>query len=293
MSEFWLEGDEWDLGYRNLRDGENSYCQTARKILEEYWKNYHSYADENFCVEFARNPDNRFWEMYLTNILLESGKNVVPRADRPHDGPDILIDEAGRRIWIEAITFGPGAEGHPDRVPPLKFDGQAHSAPNQQIELRISGAFMEKYRKFVQYAEKLVVSSEDIKMIAINPGKTSVLSRYDGRGSPMTVLYPLGDQYVTFYKDSDHSDTGYHYREEIEKATGAVVNIGMFASDAHSEITACVYSCTTLGNVGFGGKGVAIYHNCFPRNALRFRWMRWDMEWGCRQSEDRCELFHA
>ncbi|HUS54634.1 MAG TPA: hypothetical protein VMY41_11595, partial [Thermohalobaculum sp.] len=125
VPEFWLDGDEWDIGYQNLRDGENGPCLAIRECIDHLWESFYPFADKDFVSEFARQPDARFWEMYLTTSLLANGKNVRPRAERPKAGPDILVEESGTRVWIEAVTFGPGIDVNPDRVLPLKFDGNA------------------------------------------------------------------------------------------------------------------------------------------------------------------------
>lgn len=290
-SDFWIDGDEWEVGYRNLRDGDAEYCRVIRPLMEEYWEKFRPFADKNFTAEFAQHPDARFWEMYLTNTLLDGGKNVVPRAERPSEGPDILIREAGKNLWIEAVTYSAGEDGNLDRVPPMKFDGQAHQVPNPKIELRISTAFSTKFRIFCKYLEKGIVAADDVKMIAINAGKTAIQCDYDGRGSPLTVLYPLGDQYVTFFQGSERTESGYQYRDEIPKTKGDPVKIGMFADSQYSPISACIYSCTTLWNIGWGGRGLALYHNCYCQNPIPPNWHRWDVEWGCRPSDAECEIF--
>lgn len=291
MSGLWLDGEKWDIGYRNLRDSDAEYCTTIRPLLDESWKKFQPFADKDFVAKFALHPDARFWEMYLTNAMLDGGKNVIPRSKRSQFGPDILIQEGGKNIWIEAVTYSAGEEGHPDRVPPLKFDGQAHQAPNDQIELRISAAFSAKSTVFNSYQKKGVVGIDDIKIIAINAGETAIQCSYEGRGSPLTVLFPLGDQYVDFFRDPDRTESGYHFRELVTKSSGAQVEIGMFADSNYSDISACIYSCTSLGNVGYGGNGIALYHNCLSRIPFPSNWHHWEFEWGCRRSDADFELF--
>jgi hypothetical protein len=94
------------VGYRNIKDApEGSDLATIRACLEELWLPYEPYADSNFRGEFARQPDARFWEMYLAAWLLDAGHHLRPRAELPaaqrDAGPDICVRKGRRKIWIE------------------------------------------------------------------------------------------------------------------------------------------------------------------------------------------------
>lgn len=255
LHEFWIPGTDCDLGYRNIRDLDNDTCTEIRRLLEVYWDQCKDFMDEKFREEFARQPDARFWEIYLCRRLLNAGHPLVKRKERPAKGPDFFIDDGDRRVWIEAVTFGHGHVENPDRVPEMEFrsvedDGPlvAQPVPVNEVELRISSVFDKKSNKFKEYAINGLVGINDVNLIAINPGKVSMHAGYEGRGSPMCVLYPLGDQYVTFFKDTDKTASGYHLRTEIKKALGREVPIGVFADEQHNYVSAVIWSKTTLGN---------------------------------------------
>ncbi len=286
MHEFWVPGDKCDLGYQNIRDTDTGPSPEIRALLENNWEHFRPYADETFREEFSAQPDARFWEMYLCVRLLKARKNVVDRNNRPADGPDFCVIEDDGPVWIEAVTFGHGDDKNPDRVPEMQFDGVAHNVPVSEVELRISSVFIKKSLKFLTYIDQGLVPKNERQLIAINPGKTSQQASFEGRGSPMCVLYPLGDQYVTFFKDSAATDSGYHRRTEIEKASGAKVPIGMFADEQHNHLSGVIWSKTTLGNFFFRENDLTFYPNGTPISALRPGWLDWGGEWSSSVNDD-------
>ena len=111
-------------GYQNIKVAQ--YAEEARiqKGLEALWLRYEPYADSDFREEFGRQPDSRFWEMYLTVRFLNTRKELFLRSEltaaRRNAGPDICIRKCSRRIWIEAIAPGQGDDvSNLDRVPDL------------------------------------------------------------------------------------------------------------------------------------------------------------------------------
>jgi hypothetical protein len=123
MSLFDVHVSDTHVGYRNIKDAQNQAEQAIRQGLDELWARYEPYADTNFRTEFARQPDARFWEMYLTVVLLDAGKKIQPR-EKLHKaergaGPDICIPKGRRKIWIEAIAPDRGELDNLDRVPDL------------------------------------------------------------------------------------------------------------------------------------------------------------------------------
>lgn len=90
MSEpFEIQGPELDRGYRNLREGASRSEREIRDKLSRLWHNYKPYADADFRQGFARDPEARFWEMYLGCTLLEPAKTFCSeaRGSRRADNP--------------------------------------------------------------------------------------------------------------------------------------------------------------------------------------------------------------
>jgi hypothetical protein len=83
---FEIEGPNLDLGYTNLREGKFSQEREIREQLQSMWQAYEPYADPDFTLGFARDPEGRFWEMYLGCTLLAAGKILLPRSGRQTTG---------------------------------------------------------------------------------------------------------------------------------------------------------------------------------------------------------------
>ncbi|WP_024576216.1 MULTISPECIES: hypothetical protein [unclassified Afipia] len=95
MALFDIHNPDAHPDYTKLRTAEFPIEKEIKAGLEALWTRYEPYADANFRQEFSRQPDNRFWEMYLTVRLLDADKKVrlkagVVRAARDF-GPDICI----------------------------------------------------------------------------------------------------------------------------------------------------------------------------------------------------------
>lgn len=79
---FLAVGPDLDRGYLNLQAGAHEIERELRETLEALWAVYEPYADPNFAAEFAREPDTRFWEMYVACQLLDAGKTLLPTVER-------------------------------------------------------------------------------------------------------------------------------------------------------------------------------------------------------------------
>jgi hypothetical protein len=112
MRLFALDIPDAHVGYRNLWRAEFPHEVAINNGPEELWRRYETYADTDFCSVFARQPDARFWEMYLAIRFLDARKKKrrpeeLTREQR-NTGPDICVRKGRRRIWIEGIATGAG-----------------------------------------------------------------------------------------------------------------------------------------------------------------------------------------
>jgi hypothetical protein len=79
---FETDGENLDLGYKNLREGKFPQERAMCSALNKMWGAYEPYADPDFREGFARDPDGRFWEFYLGSLLLAAGKKLLPTTER-------------------------------------------------------------------------------------------------------------------------------------------------------------------------------------------------------------------
>lgn len=141
-----------DPNYSSLRD--EPRLTRVKEYCLHLWKQYHTFADSNFPIEFAKNLNERFWELYLGVYLLEKGFELLPK--KSSEGPDFqfIIDE--NRFWVEATTASEG-EGS-DSVPELQEQDRFEPIPEEKIILRFTNALSEKQKKFKRYLEKGLIT---------------------------------------------------------------------------------------------------------------------------------------
>jgi len=237
-------------------------------ITEKLWRSFQSYADEHFLIEIRNSFDERFWEMYLVCTLLEKGFCL----SCPKPGPDILIETGDKKIWIEAITPGPGAEASPDKVPDLVYGASvAQAVPDEKIILRLRSAVEEKYNnKFNQYRQQNSVGENDVFIIAINGCQIphSIADRHPPR--IVRSVFPIGNEQVVIDKNSmEIIETGFEYRDKVQKNSGAGISTNIFLEAGCDKLSGIIYSRVDAGNPTFRmGQDFIFIHNPLAVNPL-------------------------
>ncbi len=137
------------------------YCS---KLLEHHWDYC---GDTHFQQDAVENPQQRWWEMYLSWVLYKvaefKGQKVTG------EGPDFCIFlPDGKKLWIEAIAVKVGTNENEVTRPP---NGHAGALPVDKMVLRVTSAFADKVRKIDKYIEQKIIAPEDAVVIAINTGE--------------------------------------------------------------------------------------------------------------------------
>lgn len=262
-------GDASDPAYRNLRSSTHAEAKEGKAFAERLWREYHLYADANFLTEVRSNFHARFWEMYLTCALLqhrkEKGYSVSCPKRKKTGGPDILVEYADVRIWIEAVT---ATDGEPCRSDSIvePMPGQGFSVPEEKIILRYSNAIAEKHKKYLDYRAKGIASEKDAYVIAVNGYPLSY--RWADAEMPRVLksVFPLGHLEVKFDKTSTKVvETRHQFRPDILKGTGSPVSTRTFLSDEYTGISAVMHSYANACMAFDLGVDFLIVHN--PRAA--------------------------
>jgi hypothetical protein len=219
-----------DRSYINIRGAKNDKLKEAKEHCEALWELFEPFADPQFLVELRSNFDARYWEMYLGAYFIEHGFEV----EAPKPGPDLGIHYNGCRIWFEAVSPTRGADGNPDQVPEMKFDGTVQNVPEEKIILRYLNSISEKYqRQYSQWTKTGTISDKDAFVIALNPRR---IGFEHGDTEPPRILqaaFTIGSFYVTVNRDTlKEVRTGYHFRNEIPKTSGKPVSTGVFQQDS-------------------------------------------------------------
>lgn len=293
MGLFDVEFPDADLGYLNINKAEHPIEAQIKESLEALWLKYEPYADADFTRQFSLQPDARFWEMYLTTELLNQGRSVCPRAERPAAtrdvGPDIRIQEGEQTIWIEAIAPKKGDLQNLDRVPelvPIGEDGIAMLAPRRQVELRITGALCQKLNAFNKYRDEGHVAEHDLCMIAISGTHFYAQSGSLGLPCAVTAVYPIGDQYITLDRDSfEVVDTGYHHSLHIDRSAAEPIPRYAFLHNSFSAIAGLIWSRRTIGNFMGQGHDFVLVHNASSFNRFPTGWIDWAEEFSVADHE--------
>jgi hypothetical protein len=85
-------------GFKNFKAAPaDSTGGQIREGLETLRKRFEPYADKEFIKEFGRHPEERFWEMYLGERLLEGHKALRKRNQLPKKSATRGLTSAFRR----------------------------------------------------------------------------------------------------------------------------------------------------------------------------------------------------
>jgi hypothetical protein len=242
--------DAKDTSYCNVRAAKNDWTRKARMDCEALWKIYERHADPEFRVEIRSNFDARYWEMYLTTSLIKDGFKVKC----PKPGPDVGIAFARRRIWFEATSPSRGADDAADQVPAIKAvkpgdEPVVYNVPNEKIVLRYLNSIAEKRRQHAAWLKQGIVSPEDAFVIAINPRR---LGHEVADTDPPRILqaaFPLGTPYIALDADTGKAvETGYQFRDSIDKVSGAEVPTGVFLQNEYASVSGLLCSRVDVVN---------------------------------------------
>lgn len=221
---FTLE-DARDPFYKNVRDGTSESCIRAREDCERRWHNYYMYCDRDFLIQIRSNFQERWWEMYLTTALIDLGYEV----HCPKPGPDVGIVHNGQRIWFEAVTPGPGTDGHPDRVPDPR-GGEFEVQPTRQMLLRLTSAVTGKLtNQFESWRDNGIVGDSDCYLVAVN---TYRFQGFSNDGLPPLLLraaYGIGDMFAAIDRTTGSTThSGYQSAPISRKSSGRSVDCDLF-----------------------------------------------------------------
>jgi len=232
-----------DCFYSQIRDCSERI--NAKKQIEFFWKRYKKYAPESeeHFLSVAQEKGNfkqRWWEMVLSVGLLNIGLKIQKK--KIEEGPDILIDnpiENLPKIYIEAIAPKEGETE--DKLPEMKFG--VHPLPEKEFLLRLSGAFVEKYKKYKCYINNNIICENDIYIIAISACNLSQYgSLMDYPPAPLKFLVGAGHLILS------PSGSFFKYRPQVKKIKNIPVEMNYFLTKEYDGISAVLYSNVDLLN---------------------------------------------
>lgn len=290
---FSYQGDNCHIIYKNIRHSEKDIPQKIKTNSERLWNRYAAEVvninTDEFLREFRLQPDQRYWEMYLGNCLLNLGLNIQTH----NPGPDFSFLLDNKTAFIEAIVPTSGADGHPDSIPEPEY-GVCRKVPIGKILLRFQSAFQEKVRKFRGYASNKTagVSGKDIKIVAIS---SSALRGVPDSGTLpyiISALFGVGNPYVSFDKKTGNIvEEGYQPRFSVQKESGSDIQMHPFAVPDFSDISGVLYGRSDIGNPPTkDGADLMVIHNPFATNPLPKEVLHFSREYWVEEKNGMWEL---
>ncbi len=255
----------------------NGRPQTVRDEIANACKAFvkSGLADANFTRELCSGSEQKFWscvsEALLAAHLRKAGLDPAPSHG---GGPDFLVIENGRKIWIEVIC--PQPTGVPSDWLTLELDKVVViDFPHEQILLRWTSAIKEKAEKLIGssdgavrgYIEKGIVTSGDAYVIAVN----SCQLRHDPFSAllgisqfPFAVeaVFAIGPYQIRINRDTlEQTGAGHQHRPLISKPKGAPVPAYTFL-DARFQPISAIWAVEVNGLSAIGNsEPMAVVHN--------------------------------
>lgn len=166
--------DQKVMGFLATYVGEWPYNQASVIAL---WKHHLALGlpSSNFVTEFTSGKKERFsqrlWEMLLARHLGAQGH----RLSSPARGPDFSFVHDDRVVWVEAISPEPRGLPADWMDLPAPNTGKVGRVPHDEIALRWTAAFKEKWDKLKDYQRNQIVAEGDSYVIAIHGGQLGAL----------------------------------------------------------------------------------------------------------------------
>ena len=260
-------------------------------------------ADAKFESEITGDVDGKFWSCLSEALIFEQIKDKsFPSRARIGVGPDFLITDGNRRIWIEVIC--PKPSGVPKDWIEIQF-GKAGAVPHNEILLRWTSAFKEKAQKLSGipnsqssgYLAEGVVSTDDSYVIAINGcqlrhGPFSALTGISQFPYAAEAVFPIGTYQIRIDRETLKSvGSGHQERFFIPNQNGATVPTYAFLDPAYKMISAIwavdFNGCGAIGN----HQPSAIIHNPCAANPIPVGFLPANEEFHALQSGEDCWTF--
>lgn len=256
-------------------------------------------ADPKFVREITSGSDQKFWACIseaLIAIRLQ-GKNFG-RRETVGRGPDFLVMDGHRRVWIEVVC------PEPANVPANWLEspmGEVVTFPHMEILLRWTSAIKAKAEGLVGnengtqkgYLGAGVVAADDVYVIAVNgcrlrSGPFPALHGISQFPFAVEAVFPVGPYQLQIDRDTlKVIEHGHQHRPFVLNQNQAVVPATVFLEPRFKPISA-VWAVDFNGGSAIGNsEPSAIVHNPNALNPLPLGFLPADAEYVATQ-EGEC-----
>lgn len=248
-------------------------------------------ADQKFESELTCGDPDKFWSSVSESLVYQrlSSKTFLPRQKRGA-GPDFLIEDGGRRVWIEVICPSPVGLTQQWLKP---THGAVVSKPADAILLRWTHAIKTKADRLIGtsfqrgYLETGLVRAEDAYVIAVNGcrfrhGPFSELDGISQLPYAVEALFPVGPMEIRMDCETlKPVNSGYQERWAIRKkttCTSVEVPTHAFLDPRYRPVSA-VWALDVNGFSAIGAlEPTALVHNPNAINPIPLGWVAVDEE---------------
>jgi hypothetical protein len=230
-------------------------------------------SDAEFTKELCSGSEQKYWSCISEALLAARLCNVDLNPAPSHGGgPDFLLIEKKRKIWIEVIC--PEPKGVP--IDWLNSElGKVIDFPHEQILLRWTSAIKEKAEKLIGnlegtnigYIEKGIVASEDAYVIAVNgrqmrSGTFPALLGISQFPFAVEAVFAVGPQQISFNRNTlEQTGVGHQHRPLISNRKGAPVPAYTFLDERFQSVSA-IWAVDVDGTSANGNsEPMAVVHN--------------------------------
>ncbi len=257
-----MEKLEWPRNFLGGSLEEKEIAAYLNRIL----KSFMPYCSnlKHFLSEAEIHPVDRWWEMYLGNVMLNNGFRLDKASQK---GPDLMILlENQKKLWIEAVSVEGG-----DSIPTQAIPTGA--VPDEPYLLRLTSGICYKNQKINGYLKKGIIGPDDFVVIAINVGKFSFWGG-DGPFHPAISKVAFGIGKFAFRWSVENgkpkvSPRGFHQeRPTVIKKPEITVSTNIFSQPEYDSVSALMFSRTNPLYMPEKGEDITTAYNPLAKNKM-------------------------
>jgi len=265
-----------------------AYRQELIRVCNEFVSR--GLADPKFVKELTSGQDSKFWACVSEALLADRLRNkVFPDRSAIGEGPDLLVMDGDRKVWIEVIC--PEARGVPAGW--LTFEEGVTDFPHVDILLRWTAAIKEKAEKLIGnadgtikgYLQAGVVASNEAYVIAVNGcqlrnGPFSALLGISQFPFAAEAVFPIGPLQLRISRETlKVVGRGHQHRPYIINRNDAQVPAYTFLDPRFNPISA-IWAVDVNGGAAFGNtEPMVVIHNPNALNPISVGFLPADNEY--------------
>jgi type I restriction enzyme S subunit len=238
-------------------------------------------ADSNFENRIFSPHDTEFWQGVSEALIAWEFQQGSLTLQPSRNGPDILIQNQGRKFWVEVIC--PEPKGLPDQWVTWQT-GVVVKKPHEEILLRWTAAIKEKSEKLLGnstrkkpgYLAKRVVLPDEAYIIAINSkllrnGPWPDICGVSPYPYAVEAVFGIGPWAIQIDRTTlQQVDAGFIHRFTVPNASGAAVPANIFFDERFRQVSG-ILAVDLDGSHLFGNaRPMAMIHNPLAVNPIPF-----------------------